>query len=206
MPDFRCAAIVLAAGASRRLGQPKQLVRIGGESLLRRTARLAVEAGCTPVAVVVGFEAERMGGELAGLAIETVLNPRWHEGMGSSLRAGIGAIAKLAPATEAVLLLVCDQPRLSAEHLGTLLARHEGELAGSRKPITASVYGRNTGERNAGVPAVFARRYFDELSAIAGDRGARDLLRAHWEEVEGIPWPEGALDLDRPEDITAIEA
>jgi molybdenum cofactor cytidylyltransferase len=200
MPDFRCAAVVLAAGASTRLGQPKQLVRIDGESLLHRTARLALEAGSSPVYVVLGFDAERMAGELAGLPVETVLNSAWREGMGSSLRAGMQALLRLEPHPQAVLLLVCDQPRLTAEHLRTLLKRHAAVPADGKIAITASFYAQRQG-----VPAVFSGSLFSELSAASGDRGARDLIRAHAAEVEGIPWPAGELDLDRPEDLTTIE-
>jgi molybdenum cofactor cytidylyltransferase len=197
MPDFRCAAVVLAAGPSTRLGQPKQLVRIDGESLLHRTARLALEVGCSPALVVLGFEAETLRAELHGLNIDLVVNHEWHEGMGASLRSGMEALRDSDPQPHAVLILVCDQPRLTADHLRTLLARHQ-----SARPvaITASVYARR-----AGVPAIFSAKLFSALLASSGDRGARDLIRAHAAEVQGIPWPAGELDLDLPEDLTTIE-
>jgi molybdenum cofactor cytidylyltransferase len=200
MPDVRCAAVVLAAGASTRLGQPKQLIRVDNESLLRRTARLASEAGCSPVYVVLGFQAETMCTELNGLAVEVLLNQAWHEGMGSSLRAGMQAIRSLDPQPEAFLVLVCDQPRLTADHLRELLARHNSARAQNKVAITASVYARR-----AGVPAIFSAKLFPALLASQGDRGARDLIRAHAAEVQGIPWPPGELDLDRPEDLATIE-
>jgi molybdenum cofactor cytidylyltransferase len=185
MPDFRCAAVVLAAGASTRLGQPKQLVRIDGESLLHRTARLALEAGCSPVHVVLGFDADSMRAELQGLAADPVVNREWQEGMGASLRSGIEALRRSDPQPHAVLILVCDQPRLTADHLRALLARHQSA--------------------RTGVPAIFAAKLFSALLASSGDRGARDLIRAHAAEVQGIPWPAGELDLDLPDDLTTIE-
>jgi len=212
MPDFRCAAVLLAAGASTRLGQPKQLIRLDGESLLHRTARLALEAGCSPIYVVLGFEAERMRPELADLttnanqAVNIVVNENWNEGMGASIRSGMEALRTSAPQPEAVLLLVCDQPRLTAAHLTALLTRHKAapsgssETTGSHPAITASLYAGRSG-----VPAVFSSRLFPALLASQGDRGARDLIRAHTAEVQGIPWPPGELDLDRPEDLTTIE-
>ena len=200
MPDLRCAAVVLAAGASTRLGHPKQLFQIGGESLLHRTARLAAEAGCAPVFAVLGFEAETMRPELAGLPVEAVVNPAWQEGMGASLRTGMEAVRKADPLPDAVLILVCDQPRLSADHLRTLLSRHQSAPTTANSSITASVYAGR-----AGVPAVFASGLFSGLAALSGDRGARDLIRAHAAAVQGIPWPEGGLDLDRPEDMVTIE-
>ena len=200
MPDIRCAAVVLAAGASTRLGQPKQLIRIDGESLLHRTARLTIEAGCSPVYVVLGFEPERMSDELADLPVETVLNRVWQEGMGSSLRTGMEAIRQADPQAEAVLVTVCDQPGLTTEHLRELLARHAAARGGGEIGITASAYARKKG-----VPAVFSSRLFSELAAASGDRGAQDLIRAYAGEVEEIPWAAGELDLDRPEDLVTIE-
>lgn len=200
MPDFRCAAVVLAAGASSRLGQPKQLIQIDGESLLHKTARLALEAGCSPVFIVLGFEATRMRPYLSGLPVEIVLNDDWREGMGSSLRSGIEAVRKSTPLPNAVLLLVCDQPHLTAGHLRDLLAFHTASPAGRETGITASVYAHT-----AGVPAIFPARLFSTLTAIQGDRGARDVLRAHTTDVQAIPWPGGQFDLDRPEDLIAIE-
>ncbi len=200
MPDLSCATILLAAGASTRLGHPKQLVRIQGETLLHRTARLALEAGGSPLYVVLGFEAARMHEELTGLRVETVLNKAWQEGMGSSLRSGMAAVQQSDPEPQAVLLLVCDQPRLTAEHLRDLLVRHAKAQTTNKNPITASAY-----RGRSGVPAVFSSGLFGELAACAGDRGARDLIRAHHPDVEAIPWPAGELDLDRPEGLTTIE-
>ena len=197
-PAGACAAVVLAAGASRRLGQPKQLVRQGDETLLRRTARLAVEAGCAPVVVVLGFEAERMRPELAGLPVQVLEHPAWAEGMGSSLRCGVAAVLSgdTGSPPDGVLLLVCDQPRLSRQHLLTLLDRHRTRGA----PLTASLYAGR-----AGVPAVFAPEVFPELLAVEGDRGAREVIRAWGERVETVPWPDGAFDLDLPEDFDRID-
>lgn len=188
----RTAALILAAGASTRLGQPKQLLRLGGESLLRRTARLAIAARCAPVFVVLGYAAERMRPELDGLSATVIVNEQWTEGMGSSLRCGIAALTQSHPPPHAVLLLVCDQPRLTAEHLQTLLHRHE---TGS-SPITASFYAQRDG-----VPAVLAASLFPGLLACTGDRGARDLIRSQADTVQRVPWPDGELDLDRPEDL-----
>jgi len=191
-PAHRVAAVILAAGASSRLGQPKQLLRFDGESLLCRTARLASAAGCAPVFVVLGCAAEQVRRELAGLPATALVNENWTEGMGSSLRCGMAAAALHQPPLHAVLLLVCDQPRLTAEHLQTLLDRH----VHGKAPITASFYGQRDG-----VPAVFARALFPQLLACSGDRGARDLIRTHAGRIQRLPWPGGELDIDRPEDL-----
>lgn len=195
MSEAGCAAVVLAAGASIRLGQAKQLIEVEGESLLRRTTRLAVEAGCAPVVVVLGFEAERMRAELAGLGVETVENVEWRAGMGSSLRCGVFSLARGEAGPDNLLLLVCDQARLTVEHLRALLARH----AGGGSAITASQYAGR-----AGVPAVFAAALAQELLECGGDRGAREVIRRDPERVQTIEWPEGAIDVDGPEDLLTL--
>lgn len=191
-PSSRIPAVILAAGASTRLGQPKQLVRLAGESLLRRTLRLALQAGCAPVFVVLGCEAARMEPELDGLDAIAVINPSWADGMGSSLRSGMQAVSQLSPPPKSVLLLVCDQPRLSLEHLHRLLHQHR---TGSF-PVTASAY-----NEGAGVPALFAASLFPELLALSADRGARDVIRSHPGLTQTVPWRDGAFDLDSPEDL-----
>lgn len=194
--DAAVAAVVLAAGASTRLGSPKQLIEIEGESLLRRTVRLAVEAGCAPVFAVLGYEAERMRGELNDLDATSVVNRGWAEGMGSSLRCGMEAVCALEPQPAGVLLLVCDQPKLTTEHLRAVIAGLEGQEA----RIAASQYGGRVG-----VPAAFGRAFFAELLDVQGDRGAREVLRRHAEVVRAISWPDGELDVDLPEDLTGLE-
>lgn len=194
--DSACAAIVLAAGASTRLGRPKQLIRCGEESLLRRVARFAGAAGCEPVFVVLGYRAGELQAELGGLAAEALVNESWAEGMGSSLRCGMEAIIRLQPPPAAVLVLVCDQPALGCEHLRALRASHaEGDWS-----ITASGYAER-----AGVPAVFSRRLFPELLAVTGDRGARDVILAHEGQARILPWAEGVFDLDTEVDVSRAQ-
>jgi molybdenum cofactor cytidylyltransferase len=127
--------------------------------------------------------------------------------MGASIRSGMEALRNQQPQPEAVLILVCDQPRLTAGHLRELLTLHTAtsgdrgnETTASHPAIAASLYAGRFG-----VPAVFSATLFPALLASQGDRGARDLIRAHTAEVQGIPWPPGELDLDRPEDLTTIE-
>ncbi len=179
-------AIVLAAGASRRLGQPKQLVRLGGESLLRRTVRAAL-AQCDPVLVVVGFQGEAMAAHLAGLAVTLVPNPEWEEGMAASIRAGVRALPGDA---EGALFLVCDQLAVDAELLATLLAARRARPGA----VVACGY---DGVR--GTPSWFPARCFAQLGELRGDRGARALLQG--EDVVVVPFPAGGADVDRPEDL-----
>jgi CTP:molybdopterin cytidylyltransferase MocA len=181
---MQCAAIVLAAGASSRMGRPKQLLRITeDESLIERAIRLAHEAGCLPVIVVLGAHADAIR-EQAHLPAVIVENSAWADGVAGSIRTGVAAAGQ----ADAALLLACDQPAVSAQHLRTML------LAAEQHAIVASTYAGVTG-----IPAAFSRKYFDELMALSGDSGARSLLVRH--AVHSVPLAGGEADLDRPEDL-----
>jgi molybdenum cofactor cytidylyltransferase len=176
------AAVILAAGASTRLGTPKQLVKIDGETLLDRAVRTAREAGCSPIVVVLGASAHQI--EESCHLDETVLlvNDLWNEGMGSSLRLGITAIRDL----EAAVVLTCDQPAVTPFHLRALMA------SGS---LTASRYAGR-----AGVPAFFPATHFPALMALQGDAGARTLLQS----APTVDLPGGDLDVDTPGDLLQL--
>ncbi len=192
MPDASCAAIVLAAGPSSRLGQPKQLLTIGGESLLRRTSRLALEAGFSPVVVVLGSEAPKFEPELRNLNVRTVLNGTWQDGMASSLKCGLAAIKALKPVPANLLVLVCDQPKLNQTILQALLDKHQS----SKAQITASSYANISG-----VPAIFSQTIFPELADLRGDQGARRIIARDPRRVETVDFPGGDNDIDTEENI-----
>jgi CTP:molybdopterin cytidylyltransferase MocA len=177
------AAVVLAAGASTRLGEPKQLAKLAGETLLERAVRTAREAGCSPIVVVLGSAyAEILARSRLGDAV-SVINDEWREGMASSIRLGVRMLGLVAKDVEGVLLMTCDQPAVTAQHLGLVM---------TRQAVTASRYsGRN------GVPAYFPKKYFSELTALAGDVGARKLLA----QARAVDLALGELDVDTPEDL-----
>ena len=195
MPEHGCAAVILAAGASTRLGRAKQLVPVSGEPLLSRTARLAREASCDPVIIVLGFEAEEMRAALADAPVQLVENEKWRSGMGSSLRCGVAALYGLDPCPSDAMMLVCDQIALTAEFLCELRHVH----ARGERPITASHY-----SGRAGVPAIFAAQYFPELLRAEGDRGARGILEQHPEDVTSVEFTAGVKDLDTPEQLREL--
>ena len=144
------AAVVLAAGGSTRLGRPKQLVPIDGEPLVRRAARAALDAGCRPVMVVIGAEADAVGAAVADLPVLRVGNPRWADGVGTSIACGVSAAAAHRPA--GCIVLPCDQPRLTAGVLATLIDRfRDGGFS-----AVACTYGGTTGS-----PVLFAPELFD---------------------------------------------
>jgi molybdenum cofactor cytidylyltransferase len=192
-----CAAVILAAGASRRLGQAKQLLVIAGEPLLRRAVRIAAQAGCQPIVVVLGFEAHRMRSALDGFRVIVAVNENWRVGMGSSMRCGVETALEISPPPEDILLMVCDQVRVTADVLRQLLRLHG--LA--KYPITAARY-----SGRLGVPAVFSSIFFPGLLDVSGDRGARAILERNAVRVGTVDFLEGELDLDTPDDLERLAA
>lgn len=176
--------VLLAAGASSRLDQPKQLVVYQGKTLLRHTAECACTVGEGPVVVVLGAHAERCLPELEKLAVTPVIAPDWQEGMAASLRAGITAVA----ACEGALVLLCDQSVLTGEHLRAICATWEPGT------IVASDYGPHLGS-----PCIFDRAFFPELLALTGDQSARTLLQRY--PPRTLPFPGGLHDIDTPRDL-----
>jgi molybdenum cofactor cytidylyltransferase len=192
-------AILLAAGASTRLGQPKQLLRLpafGGETLLDHAVALARASGAAPIFVVLGAHAEEIHLECELLDCILVRNEAWAEGMASSLRVGIAAVLENTPAASGALVMVCDQPSLSAQHLRCLLDAHQADS----DRVLASGYAGRTG-----VPAIFPREMFPALLKLQGDQGARALLQRSGTTVHAIDFPGGELDLDSPEDLQRLE-
>jgi molybdenum cofactor cytidylyltransferase len=182
----KVVGIVLAAGSSRRLGEPKQFVFLGGETLLERAARVAVEAGLQPVYIVFGVgvsgghDVEFGVGKLDSCT--PLFNEGAPEGMASSIRVGVGAAVEAG--AEGVVVMACDQPAVTAGHLRELMA--------SGAEVVASEY---AGRR--GVPAYFPASSFKELMKLRGDVGARELLRG----ARAVELPGGELDVDTPEEL-----
>lgn len=182
-----CAGLLLAAGAGRRMGRPKALVELDGEPLLRRALRALTEGGCDPVRVVVGARAEEVRRLLPdpGLAVDS---PDWAEGMGASLRAGLGAL----PEATAVLVHLVDLPEVD----GRIVDR----LAGLAAP---DVVARAVYDGVPGHPVLFGRRWWGEIAERAsGDRGARDWLRGRT-DLRFVECGDlgGGRDVDTPADL-----
>ncbi|RKH47369.1 nucleotidyltransferase family protein [Corallococcus sp. AB049A] len=185
------AIVLLAAGGSSRLGQPKQLLRHEGTSLVRRAAERALAASPV-VTVVLGAKRDEVGAELRGLAVRCVDNPGWALGQGSSLHAGLRV---LPPDVDGALLMLCDQLRVDTDHLRSLIATFERTHA----PIVASAY---AGTR--GVPALFSRALFPELAALEPTGGARGLIARDPSRVVEVPLPGGEEDVDTAEDVLRL--
>lgn len=179
------AAIVLAAGTSSRMGRQKLLLPLReGRPLIRLSLERVLEAGLDDVVVVLGRDAEAVAAALAGLAVRTVVNPRYAEGQSTSLRAGLDA---LRPGTEAVVITLGDQPLPDPGLIGRLVAAF-------REPRSAIVVPRYRDGR--GNPVLFAASVFDELRGVTGDQGARAVIARDAARVAEV-----AVDAPMPPDV-----
>lgn len=192
---FRFGIAILAAGASTRMGTPKQLLEVGGQPLLVRAVEAALASEAWPVVVVLGANAEKIRPVLAKLPVLIAENPAWAEGMAASLRAGVTMLRQFSRALDAAVIALCDQPAFSAEVIARLVAT---QRATGRSVVAARYATRN------GAPALFTRELFPTLTALTGEEGARALLNGGAEQVAAVELPELALDLDTPADVAAF--
>ena len=186
------AGIILAAGASARMGRPKLLLPWQGEPLIRHTARTALEAGLFPVIVVTGAYGAEVEAALTGLEVQIAANPEWETGQGSSVRAGVAA---LPSETGAAIFLLGDQPQIPASLLQALAEAH----AQSQAPVIAPLI---DGQR--GNPVLFDRAVFPDLLLLRGDAGARQVFSRY--PPQYLPWndPAPLWDIDTPADYQRL--
>lgn len=187
--------IILAAGASTRMGTPKQLLRYGQQSLIRHVVEIAIASVCHPVIVVLGAYAECIQPEIEPLQIHPVANPDWPQGMSTSIRVGLETLNTLNPNAESVVLMLCDQPFVCPQLINQLVAEYQTSL----KPIVASEYAANLG-----VPALFSRSLFPQLLTLTGVSGAKQLIKKYAQDVLAVPFPKGFIDLDTPQDYQQL--
>lgn len=184
------SAIVLAAGASVRMGRPKLGLPIQGVPMVRRAAQAALRSRCREVIVVLGTYAEQYRPLLDGLDVRIVENPDPAEGMGSSIRVGVGAIS---PDAAGAVILLADQPFVTSDVIDRLIET----AAAEHRRIVASAY-RGT----VGPPVYFHRALFLELLVLEGDRGARSVIEAYPKEGLALPLDDAvATDIDDAEDL-----
>jgi molybdenum cofactor cytidylyltransferase len=194
-PNDHDAVIVLAGGRSSRMGAHKLLLPLGDAPVIIHCARQALASGLRPVVVVVGHEGDQLRAALAPLSVVIALNAQYHEGIASSVRAGIAALD--ASVTGAVIALG-DQPLLPAAHLAALVAHARATSA----VIVATRYAEHSGN-----PIYFGRSVFPELLRLRGDQGARALLASGKYAVEYIPLEDtdAALDIDTPAEYERVQ-
>lgn len=190
---MKCGLILLAAGSSTRMGEPKQLMDYGGRPLVRHAVATALASVCRPVIVVLGANAGVVSQALRDLPVETVENPRWDEGMGTSIQTGVHAAADRE--LDGVILALADQPLVTAEIYDRLVAQHEV----ARKAIVTSEYAGTVG-----VPVLFAKQYFPHLLALRPEQGCKGVILAHEASVLRIACPEAEADIDTPADYQRL--
>jgi molybdenum cofactor cytidylyltransferase len=185
--------VVLAAGASTRFGSSKQLVRVNGRPLMLTAVSRAVELAGHSVTVVLGANAGELAPLLRHSPAAVAINRDWQEGIASSIREGV---AHAAATADGILIALADQAAVTIEDLR--------RLAGLwRRDPTSIATAQYAG--TVGVPAIFPRWCFRELNELRGDRGAQMLLQRHVEKLVRLPMPSAELDIDRPEDLLALE-
>ena len=187
--------IILAAGASSRLGSPKQLVLFRQKPLLQHMIDLVNGMELATRVLVVGANESTVRQAIEPGSVQVIVNGQWQEGMAGSIRAGLSEVLKLDPETDRVLVLLSDQPLVKPDLLEDLLrALSEGDYS-----LAASVY-----RGQAGVPACFLSTHFDELLALTGDRGAKQLIAQHKPKAALVPFDMGELDIDTPADLARL--
>lgn len=194
--ESNIAIIILAAGASTRMGKPKQLLPYQGCSLLSHTLEKAMASVCKPVVVVLGANAQQIYSEVKQPSVTVVENPDWNLGMGSSIRRGILSLGTCYKTIDAAVITVCDQPFLSPEIINHLVAAYHD----TGKPIVACQYANTLG-----VPVLFKHIVFSELTTLDETVGAKKLINKYYNEVCSIPFPLGVIDIDTPTDYQKLQ-
>jgi molybdenum cofactor cytidylyltransferase len=187
--------LVLAAGASRRLGQPKQLLPFREKPMLQHVLDQTRTIEFATRVLVLGACAEEIRQAIAPGAFDVVWNESWEEGMSGSIRVGVERSLALDPSLEHLLVLLCDQPYVTGELLREMMEAH---LRAGKK-ITACRY-----QDTVGVPAIFSKGFFPALLQLRGDRGAGGLIKQYPDDLTIVPFDRGAVDVDTPEDYEGL--
>ena len=187
MKSEHIGIILLAAGASRRLGTPKQLLQYQGGTLLHHSIQVAVDSDAATVVVVLGANMDEVANTIDTTSVQVAVNEQWQEGISTSLKCGLRALTAMTPDVDAAIVMLCDQPHVTAALLNDLMAAYTR----TGKPIVASSYGDTLG-----VPALFHKSIFHQLQQLTGDTGARKIIEQHIDNVTAVSFPMGSVDID----------
>jgi molybdenum cofactor cytidylyltransferase len=193
---FNCAIIVLAAGASNRLGRPKQLLIHRGKSLLQNVMDVAKSVNARPIIGVLGANSHLTAKEIQeDKNVYKIINEDWSEGISSSIRCGLKFLQQISPSSDAAIFMVCDQPFITGSLLNNLIAAQKE----TGKPIVASSY-----DNTIGTPVLFHKNLFGELMDLKGDVGAKNVIRQHAGSFVTISFPMGNIDIDTTADYAEL--
>lgn len=187
--------IILAAGASVRMGEPKQLLEFNGKSLLQRAIQTALDSECRPIVVVLGSKIDILKNEIKDFNVQVAENAEWKYGMSSSIKTGLKKILELNNQITGVVIMVCDQPFVS----GKLIDRIVETYRKSDSLIVASEY-----SKTFGVPALFGSRIFPQLLKLENSGGAKKIIGQFQSETAFVSFEEGKFDVDTPEDYLKL--
>ena len=187
--------ILLAAGQSARLGKPKQLLNYKGKTLLEHSLQVAIETELQPIVTVLGSSADLLKKSIEQFSTKVVINEQWSEGMASSIRCGMEELIKITPTIAGVIIMVCDQPYVTAKLLTDLIEKYKYSL----KPIIASSY-----KNNIGTPALFDKTIFALLLSLKGDSGAKKIMKSNPDWVETVSFLFGEIDIDTTGDYDLL--
>jgi len=185
--------IILAAGSSSRMGNPKQNLLFKGQTLLQIAIKTALAANCCSAVVVLGANYDMISPTIFDQPIHIFENENWEAGMGSSISYSLSELLKLQPDTSSVLFMLTDQPLITPGLINMLINK------AAPGKIIASSYNDTLGP-----PVLFDKLFFNELLVMQGNEGAKKLLQKHPEAVVAVPFPSGAFDIDTPEDYERL--
>ena len=186
--------LILAAGNSSRLGEPKQLLKFNGKTLLRNVVEEAKKVS-ESIIVVTGSGHTDIVAEITDLEVKIVENTKWNQGMGSSIKIGMIQLLNEFPEVQNVIVSVCDQPFIIASVFSDLIQIQKDSLKG----IVASKY-----SDTLGTPVLFTEKYFQELSSLSGKEGAKKMILKFKDDIAGIKFEKGAIDIDTQSDYQKL--
>jgi molybdenum cofactor cytidylyltransferase len=179
------------------MGAPKQLLPYNGTTLLKHAVNTALKTSCRPIVIVIGANSQQIAQECAELPVVVVVNEDWKSGLASSIASGVRCVLSADAGVEAVVIELCDQPRVTEDLLMELADKYSSDNA----PLVACEYGGTVG-----VPALFSLPFFGNLLSLSGEQGAKGILLGNLDIVRRVPFEEASVDIDTPADYNVLNS